>query len=209
MEDENDDVRDWATLGLARQLELDGHGIREALARRFSDTCRDVCDEAIAGLARRRDRRALEPLRDRLWQGDPSSWVLEAASYLGDPSLLPALEALESGMNGDAPDASYLVHAIWACDPERQRRWRQQQGEFLRALEEAVAGAGKPWVPTLSCRRLELDVDLDVRLPGGEKRFWDLRMLLVDRSGGDVAAAVMAALAAGDDPVGPHPGSSA
>jgi HEAT repeats len=54
-------VRDWATFGLARQTDTDTPEIRTALAARLDDEPH-VRLEAIAGLAARRDDRAVEPL---------------------------------------------------------------------------------------------------------------------------------------------------
>jgi hypothetical protein len=196
MEDEDDDVRDWATFGLARQLELDGHGVRAALARNLDDLSEDVRDEAIAGLARRHDRRALEPLRERLERAGPANLVLEAACYLADATLLPALRAIGTACDDDIEqfDATLLNQAIWACDPEHQRAWGRLQEKFLTALAAAITASGEAWAPTLYCPLMELGVEVAGRSAGGRECYWDLWGLLMARSGGSIAAAVAAAM---------------
>jgi HEAT repeat protein len=74
MEDSDDEVRNWATFGLGlafggetEQLgSLDSDEIRQALQRRLSDPFADVRDEAIWGLARRKDAVGLRLLLGRL-----------------------------------------------------------------------------------------------------------------------------------------------
>ena len=62
MTDEDADVRDWATFGLGAMMDEDSQAIRDALAERLDDTDFDTQFEAIYGLARRKDMRALAPL---------------------------------------------------------------------------------------------------------------------------------------------------
>src|SRR5581483_9093861 len=63
------DVRDWATFGLGSQIEADTPAIREVLAARLTDEDENVRGEAIVGLARRHDRRMVEPLLTDLEAG--------------------------------------------------------------------------------------------------------------------------------------------
>jgi HEAT repeat protein len=71
MEDDNDEVRNWATfeLGMAyvdggsgRLGTLDSSEVLDALTKRLNDTFPEVREEAIWGLARRGDNRAATPL---------------------------------------------------------------------------------------------------------------------------------------------------
>lgn len=74
--DEDDEVRNWATFGLGnaggeegppvRLGTLDSAAIRDALRYRMTDSFCEVRNEAIWGLARRRDIDALRLLLDRL-----------------------------------------------------------------------------------------------------------------------------------------------
>ncbi|MGH9495192.1 MAG: HEAT repeat domain-containing protein [Candidatus Sulfotelmatobacter sp.] len=57
MGDVDDDVRDWATFALGVLGDADSKEIRDALVQRLTDPCQDVRDEAIDGLAKRRDHR--------------------------------------------------------------------------------------------------------------------------------------------------------
>lgn len=77
--DEDDDVRDWATFGLGSCSELDTPAIGEALFAALADSCEDVKQEALAGLARRRDRRILPVLYAQLQQPEVDNLTIEAA----------------------------------------------------------------------------------------------------------------------------------
>lgn len=60
--DESSEVRDWATFGFGTQAETDGPTIRNALLERLDDEDSNTRHEALVGLARRHDRRALPAL---------------------------------------------------------------------------------------------------------------------------------------------------
>jgi HEAT repeat protein len=75
MEDDNDEVRNWSTFGLAIAYVKDGSGrlgtldsteIRDALRKRLNDSFADARDEAIWGLAQRKDPTGLQLLFERL-----------------------------------------------------------------------------------------------------------------------------------------------
>jgi HEAT repeat protein len=121
--DLDDDVRDWATFSLGVQIDRDTPELREALATRLADSNPEARAEAIRGLARRRDERALEPaLADAPVPGERSPHVEEALVLLGastgDPRLREPLERLRA-----EPDA------------------RETYGE---ELERALARTGEP-----------------------------------------------------------------
>jgi hypothetical protein len=119
--DEDGDVRDWATFSLGVQIDRDTADVREALAARLGDRHGDTHAEAVRGLARRRDERALSAALE----ADGASPTIDEAVVLlgastGDPRLRARLEAL---------------HA----DPEA----RELYGEELeRALERCGTAAG-------------------------------------------------------------------
>jgi hypothetical protein len=59
MQDANADIRDWATFGLRVLGSLGSDQIRTGLSERLIDTICDVREEALVGLAKRKDRQAL------------------------------------------------------------------------------------------------------------------------------------------------------
>jgi HEAT repeat protein len=85
-------VRDWATFGLGSQIDVNSPSIRKALADRLDDPDLDTRTEALMGLARRKDPRALEMLKRELVGLEPTSLVFDAAAELRDRSLLPLIE---------------------------------------------------------------------------------------------------------------------
>ncbi|MGJ0506100.1 MAG: HEAT repeat domain-containing protein [Methylocystis sp.] len=83
MGDDDEDVRDWATFSLGVWGDLDSARVRDALARRLGDSFENVRLEAIAGLAKRGDRRVLPVLIESLDDpDDPDSKLIEAACAL-------------------------------------------------------------------------------------------------------------------------------
>ncbi|GAA3467044.1 ankyrin repeat domain-containing protein [Nonomuraea roseola] len=67
--DSEEEVRDWATTGLAN-LDADTPGIREALAARLTDTDLHTVAEAARGLALRKDERARQGIERVLAESD-------------------------------------------------------------------------------------------------------------------------------------------
>jgi HEAT repeat protein len=82
MRDADEDVRDWATFGLGTLGTVDTPEIRDAFAERLNDSSADVVDEALAGLAQRRDPRALPLILERLRQPDVDDHTLESAGAM-------------------------------------------------------------------------------------------------------------------------------
>ncbi len=93
--DEYDDVRDWATTGLAG-IGRDTAEIRDALARRLNDPDEITAREAACGLARRGDARAVEPLLRALRKDDVDSDIVEAAEAMGDRRVQLALRVMRA-----------------------------------------------------------------------------------------------------------------
>jgi HEAT repeat protein len=113
--DDDPDVRDWATFGLGTQLDEDSEAIRDALAQRLDDPVGDTAGEALLGLARRHDPRALPALLAHL-DDNPGNLIVEAAAELGAPEALPALVRLRAeGWSLDEPQPDILEDAISAC----------------------------------------------------------------------------------------------
>jgi HEAT repeat protein len=117
MEDEDVDVRDWATFGLGALMEVDSPTIREALLARVSDPEGDVAGEAIVGLAARRDRRAIDYIASALEWSEVGNLIVEAAALLPDRRYLQALYALrDERWDADDPRGSWLSQAITASE---------------------------------------------------------------------------------------------
>lgn len=117
--DADEDVRNWATFGLGSMDSVDTPLLREALVRRLNDTNAEIRGEALVGLAQRKDPRVVEPLRRELAVEDVGLLAVEAAESLGDPSLLPLLQARRDRA-GDATDyfRGRLNDAIRLLEPE-------------------------------------------------------------------------------------------
>jgi HEAT repeats len=80
IDDEDEDVRDWATFGLGVLGDQDSTEIREALVGALNDSNEDVREEALVALAKRHDLRALSPLL-RALEGDCISMCVIEAAY--------------------------------------------------------------------------------------------------------------------------------
>ena len=114
--DEDQETRDWATFGLGTFIDTDTAEIRDALLARIEDDCEDTRNEALMGLARRKDHRALQPLLEALEDTEVSPMFIEAAMALGDPALLPSLLAIKRRLQDDfSAEAEWLDKAIASC----------------------------------------------------------------------------------------------
>jgi HEAT repeat protein len=98
--DKSDQVRDWATFGLAQQLEVDTPEIRAALAARLDDPDEDCRGEAMIGLARRRDPRAAAAIERELRLNPHSYFAAEAAELIAGTSSPPLYGAPASANPG-------------------------------------------------------------------------------------------------------------
>lgn len=92
--DGNVSNRDWAAFLIAH-ADVDGAEVTLALHRCLEDESENVQEEAMVGLARRRDMTALPQLHRWLQQGALSRMILEAAAEFGEPSLCQSLESVE------------------------------------------------------------------------------------------------------------------
>ena len=106
--------RDWATF-LISGLPDDSPEIHRVLLMASEDEDADVRDEAIVGLARR-DRKTAITLIRPLLSKELGIVVLEAATILGEPSLVPALREIEAWEGGSEKVRHQLALAIAACE---------------------------------------------------------------------------------------------
>lgn len=140
--DEDGDVRNWALFALARQYEIDTPELRDLFVQHLDDAHEEAREEAMAGLARRRDGRAFDAVLAALDPEVATRVAIEAAAQLGDERLLESLEELvQLGWDDDET----LQDAIRACDPEQRARWEMIGAALattLRQVLRAHAGAG-------------------------------------------------------------------
>ena len=95
MQDEDEDIRNWATFGL-QCTEADSAEIRAAFVDRLNDAHDETRAEALIGLAQLQDPRTKQFLKDELNRGTISDWLWCAFEELKDPTLLSMLhEELE------------------------------------------------------------------------------------------------------------------
>jgi hypothetical protein len=109
MEDEDDDVRNWATFGLGtagsedgppvRLGTLDSTTVRDALRRRTTDRSAEVRNEAVWGLVRRKDPTAIQLLLDRLCSEEWISGDEMMAAEILDLDYNTPVETLRSGLS--------------------------------------------------------------------------------------------------------------
>jgi len=82
MDDDDEDVRDWATFGVGVLGDQDSDELRDALYRRLEDSNPDARGEAVIGLAKRNDLRVLPKLIELLSQASTDDRAVEAACIL-------------------------------------------------------------------------------------------------------------------------------
>jgi HEAT repeat protein len=115
--DPEDEIRDWATFGLGRISNVDTLDLRVALVDRLADDHEDTRDEAMIGLARRRDPAVKETLLAVLASDLVSNLAVESAALLADDDLLPLLIELRDWWD---VDPELLEKAISRCDPAQR-----------------------------------------------------------------------------------------
>jgi HEAT repeat protein len=178
--DRDADVRNWATFGLGRQLATDSQGVRDALWARVADESQDVREEAVAGLARRRDQRSLPLVAGLLESGDVPSWLFDAAASLADSSLAPALR--------DYDQADDLVRrALSQCDAEQRAERELNIAALIDETQRLLDLESPGSVVSAWCDRLDIDVLVSVHMDGDERLGSADHMLAV--AGGEPAAA--------------------
>ena len=92
----------------------DSPEIRDALAVRLDDEDDEVRGEALVGLARRRDARAVAAIAAELARDDVSMLAIEAAEIMPSAEFVPALRAL-----ADRTPSHDIYRALERCEPAR------------------------------------------------------------------------------------------
>ncbi|CAM5603572.1 hypothetical protein ACWD5B_25150 [Streptomyces tanashiensis] len=175
-------VREQAAFARGQLAEVDGPDIRAALWRRVGDEDTETHEEAVRGLAVRRDPGAV-PLLAALLQ-EPTAYVqtFTAAAVLGDPGLLPALRKFDPADPG-------VGEALGCCDPAARERRDAAAGALLDVVYDLLPSADAALVAS----RFEAHLTLRLVTAGGGGATWNADALLV-RAGGDPrrAAALVA-----------------
>lgn len=114
--DVDDSNRDWATMLLVHS-QIDTPAVRAALRRAADDPHVDTRCEALVGLAVLEPAFALPRVRAMLEAEEIYRMTVEAAALLGDPSLVPMLEAWAEALADDDDQwfLSALTDALQAC----------------------------------------------------------------------------------------------
>jgi hypothetical protein len=116
-EDDDRDVRDWATFALGSQTDLDTPELREALRARLRDTDPEIRGEALVGLGRRHGEHLKSAILEELSGEFHGDWAFEAAEVIADPDFVPAPTSMRARMSADLPERFFarLESALLAC----------------------------------------------------------------------------------------------
>lgn len=124
--DDDASNRDWAVF-LSSESERDEESVRGALRTALNDSNEDVRAEALVGLAKRVPAEAEPIVREGLAGEWVSQHIVEAASYVAAPTLLPMLRELDRVELFNPSDGLfrlYLNEAIASCTSSVQPTWR-------------------------------------------------------------------------------------
>jgi hypothetical protein len=149
--DPDPEVRNWATFGFGWQLPVDSTAIRDALWARTTDPYPEARQEGIRGLARRRDRRVVPLVAGLLLADAAHVFTFDAAGFLGDPALLPALAHYNPVDQG-------VTEAMTECDPAARAARDARAWELF----EEVCRRWPDLPVALYCERFELGMCLDI-----------------------------------------------
>jgi HEAT repeat protein len=107
--------------GLATQLSADTPQIRAALREPLDDPDEETREEAVCGLAKRRDEVAFEPLLEYLRSGFAGTGCIDAAGAWGDLRFVDALAAIRETQPSVANSAAGALRVIREANPRTGR----------------------------------------------------------------------------------------
>lgn len=149
-QDNDDDIREWATMHLSG-VEEDEPRIISALLEKLNDPSVEVRTEAINGLANKGDTRGLPALKLILDQGPADRKDFESAGLYGLPELLPLLDGfhtkdhlLDWARNRCSDDLAIKnsVDDEWLGDEVYEMVYR---GKRRPIKYKEWGGTGSPW----------------------------------------------------------------
>lgn len=117
--DDDTYCRDWATFGLGSMTTMDSPVIRDTLAARLMDSDQSTREEAIVGLARRVDQRAIEAILEALGASSAGPLVFEACAMMPNARFIPDLQAFAARN----PDDKDIELALDACCAGKAVEW--------------------------------------------------------------------------------------
>lgn len=157
--DGDEEVRNWATFGLAQAVDLpESPAIVEALLERLEDPHAETRNEAILGLARRGKEAVVDAVVAELEDGAPWSHSVEAAGLIGAATFLPLLQNLRSCWE---TNLDLLEKAIRRCDPVQRAAFEASAAMTVSLLLDALARAG---AEQAEVRLLPDEMDHDVNI---------------------------------------------
>ncbi|MFC4506355.1 MULTISPECIES: HEAT repeat domain-containing protein [Streptomyces] len=175
------DVRDQATFAPGTPAPTDGPAVRAAPRARLDDSDPDTREEAVRGLALRRDPRAVPLLTELLAADSAHLHTFRAAAVLADPALLPALERYEPADPG-------VAEALEACAPGRRERRDRAAATLLEEVYRLLPDTDA----AVSAHRMEATPVLTLTA-GDTPLTWNVDRLLVRADGDAPAAAALVA----------------
>jgi hypothetical protein len=129
--DKDQDVRDWATFGLGTLLfiyDRNSESVDAALIARMKDPFYNARDEAIHGLALRKNQQALPALTNRLNMITVTNLNIESAGTYGLVQFYGRLIEIRSLWSGKDEN---LEWAIQRCNPDVTIRARAEKPRFI------------------------------------------------------------------------------
>lgn len=117
-QDTDPDVRNWATFALGSEFRTDSPALRKALYARVKESDHEIRNEAICGLAVRKDPRAFRLIKNELNQTHISYLAIDAADALGDARLYPILQQFPAIWHKKRS----FQYALESCHPKKEGR---------------------------------------------------------------------------------------
>ncbi|MCG6191488.1 HEAT repeat domain-containing protein [Maribellus maritimus] len=122
--DKDPDIRDWATFSLGAQIETNTDSITKLLWKQINDSSELVRFEAIAGLAKRQDKRIKDILIQELKKiDDNGSIILESIEVFNDFDFIELLEKqIELNKKTQQVNEKWLIDTLGKLKTKAQDR---------------------------------------------------------------------------------------